>query len=104
VAAAYLIHERPTLLYLSGPPSYIEREVGASVIERGIDNLLRVVGATGCRVIMAHHALRDVRFAERFRRLWDTGAVATAAAYVGLPEAPLECRLREAEEIGRAHV
>src|SRR5881409_4542183 len=24
VAAAYLIHERPTLLYLSGPPSYIE--------------------------------------------------------------------------------
>src|SRR5207244_183227 len=62
VAAAYLVQERPTLLYLSGPPSYIERDVGASVIERGIDNLLRVVGATGCRVIMDHHALRDVRF------------------------------------------
>src|SRR5439155_27119121 len=33
VAAAYLVQERPTLLYLSGPPSYIERDVGASVIE-----------------------------------------------------------------------
>ena len=92
VAAAYLVQERPTLLYLSGPPSYIERDVGASVIERGIDNLLRVVGATGCRVIMDHHALRDVRFAERFRRVWDTGAVVTAAGYLGLAAAPLESR------------
>src|SRR5439155_146616 len=64
VAAAYLIAERPTLLYLSGPPSYIERDVGTAVIERGIDNLLRIVGVTGCRVIMDHHALRDTRFTE----------------------------------------
>jgi predicted metallo-beta-lactamase superfamily hydrolase len=92
VAAAYLIRERPTLLYLSGPPSYIEREVGASVIERGIDNLLRVLEATGCRAIMDHHALRDVRFAERFRRAWETGAVVTAAGYLGIAEAPLESR------------
>src|SRR5439155_19750403 len=67
-------------------------DVGSSVIERGIDNLLRVVGATGCRVIMDHHALRDVRFAERFRRVWDTGAVVTAAGYLGLAAAPLESR------------
>ena len=92
VAAAYLIQERPTLLYLSGPPSYIERDVGAAVIERGIDNLLRILEATGCRVIMDHHALRDTRFTERFRRLWETGAVVTAARYVGLAEAPLESR------------
>ena len=92
VAAAYLTRERPTLLYLSGPPSYIEREVGTSVIERGIDNLLSVVGATGCRVIMDHYALRDARFVDRFRRVWDSGAVVTAARYLGLAEAPLESR------------
>src|SRR5216110_3887215 len=92
VAAAYLIQERPTLLYLSGPPSYIERDVGAAVIERGIDNLLRILEATGCRVIMDHHALRDTRFTERFRRVWETGAVVTAAGYLGLAEAPLESR------------
>ena len=92
VAAAYLIQERPTLLYLSGPPSYIERDVGAAVIERGIDNLLRILEATGCRVIMDHHALRDARFTERFRRVWETGAVETAAGYLGLAEAPLESR------------
>jgi predicted metallo-beta-lactamase superfamily hydrolase len=96
VAAAYLIQERPTLLYLSGPPSYIEREIGAAAVERGIDNLLRVMDATGCRVIMDHHALRDTRFAERFARLWETGSVVTAAGYLGLAEAPLESRRHRA--------
>src|SRR2546425_2270727 len=92
VAAAYVIQQRPTLLYLSGPPSYLERELGRDAIERCIDHLLRVVETTGCRVIMDHHALRDARFADRFARLWDTRRVVTAAAHLGLPETPLESR------------
>jgi len=96
VATAYLIQERPTLLYLSGPPSYLERDLGAALVERGIENLLRVIDATGCRVIMDHYALRDTRFAERFARLWETGAVVTAAGYLGLADAPLECRRGDA--------
>jgi predicted metallo-beta-lactamase superfamily hydrolase len=92
VATAYLLRERPTLLYLSGPPSYIERELGAGAIDRGIDNLLRVVDVTGCRVIMDHHALRDARAAARFARLWETGRVLTAARYLGLADNSLESR------------
>lgn len=92
VAAAYLAKERPTLLYISGAPSYLERELGAAVIERGIDNLLRLVDTTGCRVIMDHFAIRDVRFRERFARLWETGRVTTAAEYLGLEANALESR------------
>lgn len=92
VAMAYLIRQKPTLLYLSGPPSYIEAEVGAAAIDQGIDHLLRIVDATGCRVIMDHHALRDARFASRFARLWQTERVTTAAGYLHLPVAPLESR------------
>jgi predicted metallo-beta-lactamase superfamily hydrolase len=92
VAAAWLVQQRPTLLYLAGPPSYIEREVGTSAVERGIDHLLRVIDSTGCRVIMDHHAVRDGRFLDRFARLWQTGRVVTAAGYLGAPEAPLESR------------
>jgi uncharacterized protein len=92
VAAAYLIRERPTLLYLSGPPSYLEGELGRALIERGIDNLLRVVEATGCRVIMDHHAFRDPRAGSRFARLWETGRVTSAAGYVGVDETALEAR------------
>lgn len=92
VAAAWVIQQRPTTLYLSGPPSYLEREVGTTTIDRGIDHLCRIVDATGCRVIMDHYALRDPRFATRFERLWQTGRVVTAAAHLGLEAQPLEAR------------
>jgi predicted metallo-beta-lactamase superfamily hydrolase len=92
VAAGWLMQQRPTLLYLAGPPSYIERDIGTAVIERGIDNLLRVIDATGCRVIMDHHAVRDAAFGARFHRLWATGRVITAATYLGLDDNALESR------------
>jgi predicted metallo-beta-lactamase superfamily hydrolase len=95
VAAGWLIQQRPTLLYLAGPPAYIERDLGTPMIERGIDNLLRVIDATGCRVIMDHHAVRDAAFEARFERLWATGRVATAAAHLGVPLATLESRRRQ---------
>jgi predicted metallo-beta-lactamase superfamily hydrolase len=94
VAAGWLIRQRPTLLYLSGPPSYIERDLPPGVVDRGIDHLLRVMDTTGCRVIMDHHALRDPGFSTRFERLWSTGRVVTAAAHLGLEAAPLEARRR----------
>jgi len=95
VVTGYLIRQRPTLLYLSGPPSYVERELGAAVVERGIDNLLRIMDATGCRVLFDHYALRDPRAPERFARLWLTGRVTTAAGHLGLADAPLEARRHE---------
>lgn len=95
VATAYLIRERPNLLYLSGPPSYLEGQLGHALIERGIDNLLHIVERTGCRVILDHHAVRDSAYRERFRRLWDTGRVVTAAEFLGLADMPLEGRRRD---------
>ena len=90
VAAAYLAQERPTVLYLSGPPSYIEHEIGTGTIDRGIDHLLRLVDRTQCRVIMDHHAVRDPGYETRFARLFATGRVVTAARFVGEPEAALD--------------
>ena len=94
VAAAYLIRERPDLLYLSGPPAYLESQLGPALIEQGVDQLLRVVDQTGCRVILDHHALRAESYPERFRRLWQTGRVLTAAGFLGLDDAALESRRR----------
>jgi predicted metallo-beta-lactamase superfamily hydrolase len=92
VATAWLIRQRPTTLYLSGPPSYIERELGTAAIDRGVDHLRRILDATGCRVILDHHAVRDPRFSTRLQRLWETGRVVTAAAHLGLEAQPLEAR------------
>ena len=94
VAAAYLIRERPDLLYLSGPPAYLESQLGAALIDQGVDQLLRVVDQTGCRVILDHHAIRAESYPDRFRRLWQTGRVVTAAGFLGLDDAALESRRR----------
>ena len=94
VAVGWLIQQRPTLLYLSGPPSYIERELPAGAVDRGIDHLVRVMDTTGCRVIMDHHALRDPGYSMRFERLWSTGRVITAAAHLGVETMALEARRR----------
>src|SRR5256712_6897405 len=61
VAAAWLIQQRPTLLYLSGPPSYVERELPAGAGPRGRDNPRRGPDAPGCRALLGHHALRGPR-------------------------------------------
>jgi predicted metallo-beta-lactamase superfamily hydrolase len=92
VATAYLIRERPHLLYLSGPPSYLEKQLGAEVIDRAIENLQRVIDATGCRAIMDHYALRDGNMRARFARLWDSRRVVTAAGYLGLGDSLLEAK------------
>ncbi|HET8578403.1 MAG TPA: hypothetical protein VFO18_15015 [Methylomirabilota bacterium] len=95
VATAYLIRERPHLLYLSGPPAYLEGQLGHAAIDAGIANLLRIIDATGCRVIMDHYALRDGGYRERFAPLWGTGRVVTAAGFLGLEDIALEARRRE---------
>ncbi len=99
VATAWVIRQRPTTVYLSGPPSYMEHEIGPAVIDRGIEHLRRLTD-TGCRVIMDHHALRDRRWATRFAGLLESGRVTTAAGYLGLAETILE--VRRAELWGRA--
>jgi len=50
--------------------------------------------ATGCRVIMDHHALRDPGFSTRFERLWSTGRVVTAAEHLGVKTTALEAGRR----------
>jgi hypothetical protein len=90
VAAAYLERQRPTLLYLSGPPSYLEHALGAPAIDRAVEHLRHIIQATGCRVIVDHHALREVRWRERLGRLFETGKVTTAAGYIGVAETLLE--------------
>lgn len=90
VATAYILRERPDLVYLSGPPTYLEARIGRDVVQAGLDNLLRLVNEAGCRVIVDHHALRDRRYRERLGPAFATGRVVTAAEYLGRREECLE--------------
>jgi predicted metallo-beta-lactamase superfamily hydrolase len=91
VAAAYLARERPTLLYLSGPPAYLEAQLGKALIDRGIEQLLRIIDQTGAGSSGPPRAT-DAAYPERFRRLWETGRVVTAAGFLGESDSALEAR------------
>jgi predicted metallo-beta-lactamase superfamily hydrolase len=95
VATAYLLRERPDLVYLSGPPFYLEGHVGKEVVRQGVENLRRLVNETGCRVIVDHHAVRDRHYRERLGPLLETGRVLTVAEYLGRREECLEARRPE---------
>lgn len=101
VATAYLLRERPDLVYLSGPPIYLESHVGKEVVRQGVENLLRLVRETGCRVIVDHHAVRDRRYRERLGPAFETGRVVTAAEYLGRRDECLEARRPELWARGR---
>ncbi len=90
VATAYLLRERPDLLYLSGPPTYLEARLGAELVAAAFANLRRIVNEIGCQIIVDHHALRDRRARERLGPIFETGRVVTAAEYLGQPDACLE--------------
>ena len=92
VATAYLVRERPDLVYVSGPPTYLQGQIGREVVQRGVDNLVRLVGETGCRVIVDHHAVREPRFRDRLAQAFGTGRVMTAAEYLGRGDECLEAR------------
>jgi predicted metallo-beta-lactamase superfamily hydrolase len=90
VATAYLLRERPDLVYLSGPPVYLEAQVGPDAIRLALDNLLRLVNEVGCRVILDHHAVRERRYRERLAPVFETGRVVTAAEFLGRSDECLE--------------
>jgi predicted metallo-beta-lactamase superfamily hydrolase len=95
VAAAYILRERPDLLYLSGPPTYLAAHVGQDALRAGLEHLLRIVSETGCRVIVDHHAVRDRRYRERLGPAFETGRVVTAAEYLGRSDECWEARRPE---------
>lgn len=92
VVTAYLLRERPDLVYLSGPATYLEAHAGKDVVRQALGNLLRLVNETGCRVIADHHAVRDRRYRERLGPAFETGRVVTVAEYLDCREECLEAR------------
>ena len=100
-AFAWLLQQRPDVLYLSGAPTYKlyfrdENEADTFTfadLRAAKQNLRTLIKYTGCEVILDHYATRDRNFHRLHDDLLATGNVKTAAEYLGVAERPLEaCR------------
>lgn len=100
-AFAWLLQQRPDVLYLSGAPTYKlyyrdENEADTFTfgdLRAAKQNLKTLIKYTGCQVILDHYAARDRNFRRLHEDVLATGNVMNAAQYLGEAERPLEaCR------------
>lgn len=95
-AANWIIEAKPDLLIMDGPPTYfMGYRFSKRNLEKSKKNLLRIINETGCEVILDHHILRDPKYLERFREVYDTGKVKSAAEYLGRRNRFYEMRRKE---------
>ena len=100
---AWLLQQRPDVLYLSGAPTYKlyyrdEHEadtVTFADLRAAKQNLRTLIKYTGCQVILDHYAARDRNFRRLHEDVLATGHVQTAAEYLGEPEQLLEAWRRD---------
>jgi len=94
----YIIDQKPDLLIVDGPPTYLQ---GFRFSEKNVkiaeNNLLEIMEKTRCDIILDHHLLRDIRYKERFPKLFKTnqGKVETFAEYLGKKNNMLEAFRKE---------
>ena len=88
--AEQLIQENPTVLILDGPPTYMVFMLIRINLNRCIKNTCEVIKRSENLklVIYDHHLLREKKYRERTRRVWETGEkrgvkIMTAAEYLG---------------------
>jgi uncharacterized protein len=99
-AADYIQLQRPNLLMVGGPPTYLGGfKVDERELQRGMTNLQSIVEAVP-EVILEHHALRDGEWREKTRAIHESAAkaghtVTTAAEYAGKEPVFLESHRKE---------
>ena len=90
-----IMREKPQLIMIGGPPSYLARfRVDEEQVRAGLKNLEKVVEAVPC-TILEHHILRDENWCEKTKNVFDKANKAgyemlTAAEFLGKENAFLE--------------
>ena len=90
-ARDWIIGMNPTLLIMDGPPTYfLGYKFSMENLKKASDNMLEIIYRTKAKVILDHHILRDLKFKEHFKEVYDTKKVVSAAEYLGVENQLLE--------------
>ncbi|RLG52303.1 MAG: hypothetical protein DRN96_03110 [Thermoproteota archaeon] len=93
-ATRWIINAKPRLVILDGPPTY--HEGAEESLAEAARNMLAILReSTVEKLVLDHHALRDLRYREKLRCVFEAGeelgkVVSTAAEHVGRDVSLLE--------------
>jgi len=95
-AAEHIISENPDIAIIDGPATiFLGWKMSYNDLERAEENLLRIIKETDSEIILDHHLLRDLKYQERLKKVYERGDVKTAAEYLGIENNMLEARRKE---------
>jgi len=97
-AKDYIIEEMPDLLIMDGPPSYfLGWRFSQENLEKAEKNLMEIMEKTDCMLILDHHLLRDIKYKERMKNLYEQygDRIKTFAEWNGMENNMLEARRNE---------
>ncbi|MCD6340916.1 MAG: hypothetical protein J7L51_03085 [Desulfurococcales archaeon] len=101
-AVEFILNNRPDLIIIDGPPTYlVGHHFTEDIISRSISNLARIVSALGdVTIVLDHHLLRDLNYREFYSKVIKHGAstkarVMCAAEFMGMEPMLLEARRKE---------
>ena len=92
-AMNWIIKEDPDFLILDGfPTTLVGRKISIDEFEEATNNLLKVIKTvTAEKIILDHHVIRDLKYKEKIKPIYETKkTVLSAAEYVGLENFFLE--------------
>lgn len=101
----FILRERPDLVFVDGPTTYIDSPYMALELRDANENLVRIVREAGIsRLVVDHHLTRDLDYRERIRPVHEAGeemgvAVECAAEFLNVEPNLLEARRRELWEM-----
>ncbi len=94
-AAEYIIAENPDIAVIDGPATYfLGYRFSQEDLKRSIANLKRI-GENVPTVILDHHLLRDLKYRERLKDVYEMGNFVTFAEFKGEPINMLEAHRKD---------
>jgi len=97
----FIIKNKPNLVFLDGPLSYMIYRFGTENLEKSIRNMIRIIEECLLEnLIIDHHFLRDIKWREKISKVFEVAEkrnvkVQCAAEFVGKPVEMLEARRKE---------
>ncbi len=101
-AVEFILSNRPDLIIIDGPPTYlVGHHFTEDIISRSISNLARIASALNdVTIILDHHLLRDLNYRDFYSRIIECSTstkarIMCAAEFMGMEPMLLEARRKE---------
>ncbi|MCS7106437.1 MAG: hypothetical protein NZ942_03910, partial [Candidatus Aenigmarchaeota archaeon] len=97
----FILENKPNLIFLDGPLSYMIYRFGAENLEVSIQNMIKIIEACPLEsLVIDHHFLRDLKWKEKISKIFEIAEkrkvkVQCAAEFLDKPIEMLEAKRKE---------